>query len=70
MKQTLEFTPVTSFPLTACAATAGVWATQRVLAFDATTGDQTLVLYHPPGQEWGGEEGHTTPAHHAYWEVR
>ncbi|KZO91600.1 hypothetical protein CALVIDRAFT_541760 [Calocera viscosa TUFC12733] len=40
------------------------YTTIRVLSRDPETGDQTAILHHPPGAEWGEAEGVT----HVYYE--
>lgn len=47
-------------------------STKRSLSFDTETGDETMILFHPPGAEWGSRRegdgvgfGGVT---HAYWE--
>ncbi|KAJ7512449.1 hypothetical protein B0H11DRAFT_1951242 [Mycena galericulata] len=65
-KPTLEFTPVSQFPLTKGADSQS--ADYRILSEDPETGDKTIILTHPPGQEWGGSGGKDTQAEHIYWE--
>lgn len=67
-KPTIEFTPTSEFQLVR-PVDAGLDASHRVLAEDHVTGDKTLVLIHPPGQEWGGAGGKEAQAEHTYWEV-
>jgi hypothetical protein len=65
-KPEIEFTHVsalTSAPLTPSDPPKSGNATIRVLSYDPETGDQTSVLFHPPGGSWGA------PAClHEYWE--
>ncbi|KAF7974928.1 hypothetical protein HWV62_10967 [Athelia sp. TMB] len=69
-KPTIEFTHTSAFELVKPdAASVGVQASYRVLAEDVATGDKTIILVHPPAQEWGGEAGKESQASHAYWEV-
>lgn len=67
-KATIEFTPLSVFPLT-LPANPSVDAGVRLLSHAHRSGDKTLVLYHPPGQEWEGDGGSNTQAAHTYWEV-
>ncbi|KZV88586.1 hypothetical protein EXIGLDRAFT_839119 [Exidia glandulosa HHB12029] len=66
-KPELEFTPVEAFPLVPSSDTATL-ASVRTLSHDPETKDATIILYHAPGQQWGGAEGKETPAVHEYWE--
>ena len=66
-KPTIEFTHVSQFASTSSGDGA---ASVRVLSEDASTGDKTLILSHPPSQEWGGSGGPASEAIHDYWEVR
>jgi len=67
-KPTIEFSPVDNFALSEPADTKKD-ASTRILSKDEETGDKTLILYHPKGQEWGGENGIDCQAKHDYWEV-
>lgn len=67
-KPEIEFTPLSSFPVRT-PPDPSTWHSTRLLAEDAETGDKTLVLKHPPGQEWGGEGGKASQAKHDFWEV-
>ena len=65
-KPEIEFTHVatlTPAPLTPSDPPKSGHATIRVLSHDAKTGDQTSVLYHPPGSSWGAPV-----CMHEYWE--
>ncbi|KAJ7735099.1 hypothetical protein DFH07DRAFT_780114 [Mycena maculata] len=53
-KPTIEFTPISQFQLTKS-------------ADDPDTGDKTMILTHPPGQEWGGNGSKDSQAEHTYW---
>lgn len=66
-KPTLEFTPISQFSLTKGANSQS--ADHRILSEDLDTGDKTMILTHPPGQEWGGSGGKDSQAQHTYWEV-
>lgn len=69
-KPTIEFTPTSSFELVVPAGPlARTEASYRVLAEDLSTGDKTVILIHPPSQEWGGDAGKDSQAVHVYWEV-
>ncbi|KZP30277.1 hypothetical protein FIBSPDRAFT_850571 [Athelia psychrophila] len=68
-KPTIEFTPTSSFELVVPAGPlARTEASYRVLAEDLSTGDKTVILIHPPSQEWGGDAGKDSQAVHVYWE--
>ena len=65
-KAEIEFTHVTTLtaaPLTPSDPPKSGHATIRILSHDARTGDQTSVLYHPPGSSWGAPI-----CMHEYWE--
>jgi hypothetical protein len=69
-KATIEFTPTSSFALvTPPPSSTELAASYRVLSEDSATGDKTVLLVHPPGQEWGGTGGKESKAEHVYWEV-
>ena len=67
-KPTLEFTAVEDFPLRLLDDEPSSMSI-RTLSHDPETGDKTIILYHPPGQEWGGAGGKDSSAVHDYWEV-
>lgn len=67
-KPTIEFTPVSEFTVVK-PSEGELTHTYSVLSEDADTGDKTILLKHPPGQEWGGTGGKDTQAQHIYWEV-
>ncbi|KAM0751055.1 hypothetical protein T439DRAFT_325213 [Meredithblackwellia eburnea MCA 4105] len=68
MKPTIEFTDVEEYPFEELKGTEPLNASMRVLSLDEASGDKTIILYHPPGQEWGGSKGKDSPAEHDYWE--
>lgn len=46
-------------------------SSKRSLSIDPETGDETCVLYHPPGDEWGWKEESVNGyagGTHVYWE--